>query len=83
MNRWQPDRLLPGFEVLELEFPNDYDGAVVATLVRLSTANAPRKRVEGSAVGASDATSSVDERALFVPERRHGIHPRCTPRGHV
>jgi alpha-beta hydrolase superfamily lysophospholipase len=42
MQRWQPDSLLPGFEALELEFPNDYDGAVVATLVRLPTANAPR-----------------------------------------
>lgn len=34
-NSWRADRLLPGFEALELEFPNDYDGAVVATLVRL------------------------------------------------
>jgi alpha-beta hydrolase superfamily lysophospholipase len=45
MNRWQPDRLLPGFEVLELEFPNDYDGAVVATLVRLPGGSAPRGAV--------------------------------------
>jgi alpha-beta hydrolase superfamily lysophospholipase len=35
MSRWQPDRLLAGFEVLELPFPDDYDGPVVATLVRL------------------------------------------------
>ena len=35
MKKWQPDRLLPGFEALELEFPADYDGPVVATLVRL------------------------------------------------
>lgn len=35
MNAWQPDRLLPGFESLELGFPDDYDGAVAATLVRL------------------------------------------------
>ena len=35
MKKWQPDRLLPGFEALELEFPPDYDGPVVATLVRL------------------------------------------------
>jgi alpha-beta hydrolase superfamily lysophospholipase len=42
MKRWQPDRLLPGFEALELEFPDDYDGAVVATLVRLPVAHAPR-----------------------------------------
>ncbi len=32
---WQPDRLLPGFEALELPAPDDYDGRVVATLVRL------------------------------------------------
>jgi len=32
---WQPDRLLPGFESLELAAPDDYDGRVVATLVRL------------------------------------------------
>jgi alpha-beta hydrolase superfamily lysophospholipase len=35
MSRWQPDSLLPGFESLELAFPDDYDGPVVATLVRL------------------------------------------------
>jgi alpha-beta hydrolase superfamily lysophospholipase len=45
MNHWQPDRLLPGFEALELEFPDDYDGPVVATLVRLPTANAMRGAV--------------------------------------
>ena len=32
---WLPDRFLPGFESLELEFPDDYDGRVLATLVRL------------------------------------------------
>jgi len=42
MQSWQPDRLLPGFEALELEFPADYDGPVVATLVRLPAADAPR-----------------------------------------
>jgi alpha-beta hydrolase superfamily lysophospholipase len=42
MNGWQPDRLLPGFESLELEFPPDYDGAVVATLVRLPGGQARR-----------------------------------------
>src|SRR6188508_3894531 len=26
MQAWQPDRFLPGFESLELEFPDDYDG---------------------------------------------------------
>jgi alpha-beta hydrolase superfamily lysophospholipase len=45
MKRWQPDRLLPGFEALELEFPADYDGAVVATLVRLPSARAERGAV--------------------------------------
>jgi alpha-beta hydrolase superfamily lysophospholipase len=39
---WQPDRLLPGFESLELPAPDDYDGRVVATLVRLPAADAPR-----------------------------------------
>lgn len=39
---WQPDRLLPGFEALELGFPDDYDGRVVATLVRLPVPEAPR-----------------------------------------
>jgi alpha-beta hydrolase superfamily lysophospholipase len=42
MQRWQPDVLLQGFEALELEFPNDYDGPVVATLLRLPGASAPR-----------------------------------------
>src|SRR2546423_10950042 len=45
MKRWQPDRLLPGYEALELEFPADYDGPVVATLVRLPTARAERGAV--------------------------------------
>lgn len=35
MSDWQPDDLLEGFEQLRLEFPPDYDGPVVATLVRL------------------------------------------------
>jgi alpha-beta hydrolase superfamily lysophospholipase len=42
MKKWQPDRLLPGFEALELELPADYDGPVVATLVRLPAGDAPR-----------------------------------------
>jgi len=45
MKRWLPDRLLPGFETLELAFPDDYDGPVAATLVRLPTANAERGAV--------------------------------------
>ena len=42
---WQPDRLLPGFEALELPAPDDYDGRVVATLVRLPVPEAPRGAV--------------------------------------
>jgi alpha-beta hydrolase superfamily lysophospholipase len=41
MSGWQPDRLLPGFEARELPSPDDYDGPVVATLVRLPVADAP------------------------------------------
>jgi len=42
---WQPDRLMPGFEALELPAPDDYDGRVVATLVRLPAPNAPQGAV--------------------------------------
>ena len=42
MKRWRPDGLLAGFEALELEFPPDYDGPVVSTLVRLPVGDAPR-----------------------------------------
>ena len=42
---WKADRLLAGFEALELGFPDDYDGRVVATLVRLPVAEAPRGAV--------------------------------------
>lgn len=35
MSAWKPDALLSGFESLELAFPDDYDGEVVATLIRL------------------------------------------------
>jgi alpha-beta hydrolase superfamily lysophospholipase len=42
---WQPDRLLPGFEALELAAPDDYDGRVVATLVRLPVPAAERGAV--------------------------------------
>jgi alpha-beta hydrolase superfamily lysophospholipase len=45
MSAWQPDRLLPGFEALETRFPDDYDGAVVTTLVRLPAGEAPRGAV--------------------------------------
>ena len=42
MSAWRPDVCLPGFEALELQFPDDYEGAVSATLVRLPTGEAPR-----------------------------------------
>jgi alpha-beta hydrolase superfamily lysophospholipase len=42
MSDWQPDRLLPGFEAKTLEFPDDYDGRIAATLVRLTAGDAPR-----------------------------------------
>lgn len=42
---WQPDRLLPGCEALELPAPDDYDGRVIATLVRLPAGDAPRGAV--------------------------------------
>jgi alpha-beta hydrolase superfamily lysophospholipase len=34
MTDWTQDALLPGFEAAQLEFPDDYEGAVRATLVR-------------------------------------------------
>jgi len=42
---WQPDKQLPGFESLELPAPDDYDGRVVAMLVRLPVPAAPRGAV--------------------------------------
>jgi len=45
MSAWRPDPQLAGFEALELAFPDDYDGAVVATLVRLPAAQARRGAV--------------------------------------
>lgn len=42
---WQPDPLLPGFEAQELPFPDDYDGRVVATLVRLPAESAAKGAV--------------------------------------
>ncbi len=44
---WQPDRLLAGYESLELPAPDDYDGRVVATLVRLPQAMAPQGAARG------------------------------------
>ena len=45
MSVWAADRLLPVFEALEFAFPDDYDGRVVATLVRLPAGDAPRGAV--------------------------------------
>jgi len=45
MPDWKPDPLLPGFEAATLEFPDDYEGRVVATLVRLPAGDAPRGAV--------------------------------------
>lgn len=42
---WEPDPLLSGFEARALAFPPDYDGPVVATLVRLPPPAAPRGTV--------------------------------------
>jgi alpha-beta hydrolase superfamily lysophospholipase len=44
MSDWQPDRFLPGFEAKEYAFAGDYDGPVVATLVRLPPAQAGASR---------------------------------------
>jgi alpha-beta hydrolase superfamily lysophospholipase len=45
MSAWRPDPCLSGFEALELPFPDDYDGPVVATLVRVPAGEAPRGAV--------------------------------------
>ena len=45
MSDWQADALLEGFEAKTLEFAPDYDGAVVATLVRLPAGATPRGTV--------------------------------------
>jgi len=45
MSAWGPDRLLPGFEARALAFPDDDDGRVTATLVRLPAGEAPRGAV--------------------------------------
>jgi alpha-beta hydrolase superfamily lysophospholipase len=45
MSEWRPDALLEGFEAKTLEFAPDYDGAVVATLVRLPAGRTPRGAV--------------------------------------
>jgi alpha-beta hydrolase superfamily lysophospholipase len=41
MSAWRPDTLLPGFEALDLPAADDYDGPVVATLVRFPGREAP------------------------------------------
>lgn len=45
MSDWRADSYLPGFEALELRLPDDYEGAALATLVRLPTGDAPRGAV--------------------------------------
>jgi len=45
MSAWRPDALLPGLEALDLPAPDDYDGPVTATLVRLAAGSAPRGAV--------------------------------------
>ena len=45
MNDWSADTLLAGFEAKALAFPDDYDGAVTATLVRLPHSGAARGAV--------------------------------------
>jgi alpha-beta hydrolase superfamily lysophospholipase len=45
MSEWTPDALLPGFEARILEFPDDYDGRALATLLRLPTGDARRGAV--------------------------------------
>ncbi len=45
MSAWAADRLLPGYESVEFAFPDDYDGRVVSTLVRLPAGAAPRGAV--------------------------------------
>ena len=42
---WVPDKLMPGYESATLEFPPDYDGPVVATLVRKAGAAAQKRTV--------------------------------------
>ncbi len=45
MSDWTADTQLAGFEAKTLEFPDDYDGRVTATLVRQPVGNAPRGAV--------------------------------------
>ena len=45
MSGWSADRLLAGFEAKALAFPDDYDGPVTATLVRLPHSGAARGAV--------------------------------------
>ena len=42
---WLPDAVLPGFETLTIPFPADYDGPVVATLVRRLATDPTRRAV--------------------------------------
>jgi alpha-beta hydrolase superfamily lysophospholipase len=42
---WTPDAILPGFEAKTLTFPDDYEGEVVATLVRRRVGSGSRRAV--------------------------------------
>ncbi len=42
---WADDKLLPGFEAATIDLPPDYDGPVVATLVRKSRAGRKKRAV--------------------------------------
>jgi alpha-beta hydrolase superfamily lysophospholipase len=44
-HQWSPDELLPGYERLTLRLPADYDGRVVATLVRRRPTGPPARLV--------------------------------------
>src|SRR5512138_4016172 len=48
MKPWQPDRQLEGFEARELRLADDYDGPVVATLVRLPCGLVDHMRPRGA-----------------------------------
>ena len=56
MSAWRPDRLLAGLRGARARLPDDYDGPVVATLVRLPAAG--RRAARCSTCTASSTTSS-------------------------
>src|ERR1051326_2454381 len=76
---WQPDRLLPGFEALELRFPNDYGGLVVAARLPLPAGGGGRPAVAPGPAGrvSGGARASLPERL----RRRGRGHARPSTRG--